>query len=416
MQPERARSTNLFAGRADAPFWDPRPLTLLCPLGVRAEGGVRGWRRLNSFLVLGSIIVLTIPAGCGPGPAPPLSQKPVQEVTLTVACPGEPAATVVHRYGQLWASRTGGRIQVISYDPATEPETGPPGDLWVGSPVRMPHWANAGKLWPVPETLTNATASYAWQNLLPLYRYKLCLWDQQVYTLPLLGDVPLCFYREDLLQDAGHRAGFRKRYGHELAPPATWQDFLQIAEYFHNQKRPGIDRPCPSLPPLPESLDDLDLLFYSVAVPFVRRAIREDDPNPPPAVEVFSFHYDLDSGAVRIDTPGFVRALQLFSACKLFGPRTSPRSADRFPERRGHLVPRQSGLDQPLPGKCRRARPVWHLSRAGQCTGGGLRDGTGADRDGRQSGALPRSRRLADGCPAPQRGAGSGLFPGRLLE
>jgi multiple sugar transport system substrate-binding protein len=238
---------------------------------------------------------------------------------------------VVRRYGQIWASRTGARIQVVAYDPAAESETGPPADLWVVSPAQMPHWANAGELWPVPETLTNGTTGYAWQNLFPLYRYKLCLWDEKVYALPLLGDVPVCFYREDLLQDAGHRAAFRTRYGHEPAPPATWQDFFQIAAYFHKQKRPGIDRPCPSLPPLPESLDDLDRLFYAVAVPFARRAIREDDPHPPAAGEVFSFHYDLESGAIRIATPGFVRALQLLQRLQAFRPAgTVPDAPSAF--------------------------------------------------------------------------------------
>jgi multiple sugar transport system substrate-binding protein len=337
MQPERARSRNLFAGRADAPFGSPCALPPPASSGVPTAGIGRRQKPINFCLLLGSLIGLTAPAGCGRGPAPPPPQKPVQEVTLTVACPGEPAATVVRRYGQLWASRTGTRIQVVSYDPATEPETGPPGDLWVVSPARMPHWANAGKLWPVPETLTNGTAAYAWQNLLPLYRYKLCVWEQKVYALPLLGEIPVCFYREDLLQDAGHRAAFRKRYGQELAPPATWQDFFQIAAYFHNQKRPGMDGPCPSLPPLPENRDDLDRLFYSVAVPFAHRAVREDEPKPPPATEVFSFHYDLQSGTVRIATPGFVRALQLLQRLQAFRPAgTAPDPPSVF--QRGEAV------------------------------------------------------------------------------
>src|SRR5205807_460555 len=118
-----------------------------------------------------------------------------------------------------------------------------PGDLWVLSPARMPHWANSGKLWPVPAAYVSRSqervseretqaADYAWENLLPLYRYKLCIWDQQAYALPLLGDALVCFYREDLFHDAGHREAFRKKSGRDLAPPATWEQFTQIAEYF----------------------------------------------------------------------------------------------------------------------------------------------------------------------------------------
>jgi multiple sugar transport system substrate-binding protein len=209
---------------------------------------------------------------------------------------------------------------VIRYDPATAPEDELHADLWVLSPAHMPHWANAGKLRQVPETLTSGSAGYAWQSILPLYRYKLCVWDQKVYAVPLLSDAPVCFYRADLLQDGRHGDAFKKKFGRELVPPTTWEDFAQIAEYFHNQKRPGIDRPCASLPPLPASLDDLDRMFYSVAVSVARRAVREDDPNPPADVELFSFHYDFESGAVRIDTPGFVHALQLLQRLQAFRP------------------------------------------------------------------------------------------------
>jgi multiple sugar transport system substrate-binding protein len=239
-------------------------------------------------------------------------------MTVTVACPGEPAATVVNRYGQIWAGQTGARVNVVPYDAATGPESVASADLWVLSPARMPYWADAGKLQPVPDDLLQAGAAFAWQNVLPLYRYKLCVWDQKVYALPLLGDAWLCYYRQDLFQDARHRDAFKSKYHRGLAPPVSWEQFTEIAEYFHNQTRPGIDRPCPSLPPLPDSLDDLDRTFYCVATSFVRRGIREDDPHPPPSVELFSFHYDLETGAVRIDKPGFVHALRLLQRLQAF--------------------------------------------------------------------------------------------------
>jgi ABC-type glycerol-3-phosphate transport system substrate-binding protein len=37
-------------------------------------------------------------------------------------------------------------------------------------------------------------------------------------------------------------------------------------------------------------------------------------------VEIFSFHYDLETGAVRIDKPGFVHALQLLQRLQAFRP------------------------------------------------------------------------------------------------
>ena len=94
----------------------------------------------------------------------------------------------------------------------------------------------------------------------------------------LLGDTPLCFYRRDLFLDAAQQAGYRRyRQAHhlpprELAAPHTWEDFADLAAYFHNQPRPGIDHPCAALPPLPEDDDGVDREFYAVAAPFARRA------------------------------------------------------------------------------------------------------------------------------------------------
>lgn len=321
MQPESDWSPKLFPAKGFTEFGTQRFL--------------RTWASL--LLALGSMIPASL-AGCGPRPvSPQLAAKGFQGRVVTVACPGEPAATVVQRYGQLWASQMGARVKVVRYDAAAGPQADAHADLWIVSPARMPHWADAGQLQPVPEDLIQKDTAYAWQNILPLYRYKLCIWDQKVYALPLLGDALLCFYREDLFQDPAHRAAFKSKYGRDLGTPATWEEFLTIAEYFQNQKRPGIEQPCPSLPPLPERPDDLDTMFYTVAVSFARRAVREDDPNPPPSVQQFSFHYDLESGAVRIDTPGFVHALRFLQQTRAFRPAgPAPEPAVAF--QRGEAV------------------------------------------------------------------------------
>jgi len=127
-----------------------------------------------------------------------------------------------------------------------------------------------------------------------------------------------------LFQDSGIREDYRKTHSSELPPPGkgprTWQEFADIAEYFNKQKRPGIDHPCPGLPPLPANDDELDREFYSIVACFAHRAIREDDPKPPPDDEVFSFHYDLETGAPRIKSPGFVHGLQMLRRLQGYRP------------------------------------------------------------------------------------------------
>jgi multiple sugar transport system substrate-binding protein len=238
---------------------------------------------------------------------------------------------VVARYGQAWAVGAGATVEVVGYDPSSGPEAGPAAEVWVLPPASMPKWANAGKLHPVPQEYTSGNSDYAWSNILPVYRNKLLVWDRKINALPLLGEALLCFYRDDVFQDPRHREEFNQRYGRHLAAPSTWQEFADIAEYFHGEARPGIGRPCPSLPPLPDSDDGLDREFFSVFVPFVRRAAREDDPKPSWAAEALSFHYDLDTGEPRIGTAGFSRALQLLQRLQAFrAPGSIPDPPIRF--------------------------------------------------------------------------------------
>ena len=88
---------------------------------------------------------------------------------------------------------------------------------------------------PVPDALLDRGNAYQWQNLLPLYRYKLLVWDGKPYALPLLGDARVCYYRDDWFRDAA--GGFQEKHGRPLAAPETWEDLVVIAEFFHTRKQ-----------------------------------------------------------------------------------------------------------------------------------------------------------------------------------
>jgi multiple sugar transport system substrate-binding protein len=287
------------------------------------------WSRV--FLLAGFFGLL---GGCGSRPTAVSSgAKPHEGKLITVSCPGKPATEVVERYSSSWSLQSGARVAVVTYDAQTGPQAGPAADLWIVAPADMPHWAAAGKLVAVPAALAAEGVPYGWENILRIYR-KLLIWDARPHALPLLGDELLCFYREDLLQDAGHRQAFRQKHHADLPAagtgPSTWEQFVAIALYFHNQERPGLSHPCASLPPLPSDNDALDHEFYTVVVPFAHRATRIDERKGAADDEVFSFHYDLTSGAARIDTPGFVHGLQVLQrlqALRASGTSSEPPAA-----------------------------------------------------------------------------------------
>jgi multiple sugar transport system substrate-binding protein len=56
--------------------------------------------------------------------------------------------------------------------------------------------------------------------------------DGKVYALPIDGDVHMLMYRQDLFENPAEQAAFKEQYGKDLAPPETWDDWLQIGEFF----------------------------------------------------------------------------------------------------------------------------------------------------------------------------------------
>ena len=269
-------------------------------------------------LAAGLGLAVLLASGCGretgSRPETPTPRK-FAGVVVRVACPGKTAGDAVREYGRAWVSASGGRLETLLYDPVTGAP--PNADVWVLEASQLPRWASTGLLAPFPAGLRDDPA-VAWRGLLPLYRERLLTWDGAAYALPLIGDAPLCFYRKDLFQDAKHQAAFARHYKRKLEAPATWEDFADIAEYFYRQRGP---KPAPSLPPLPAAPRGLDRLFYSVAAPFARRALEEGGAEDKATVaDQFAFHFDLETGRPRIDTPGFVHALGLLRRLQAYRP------------------------------------------------------------------------------------------------
>jgi multiple sugar transport system substrate-binding protein len=274
--------------------------------------------------------------GCRPTPTTldiPASEHPVLE--LSIACPTEETAALLRGHTRSWALRKDVKITIRTHDFANEKEQkikpSTPADVWIIPYAELPRWAAAGQLTPLPESYKAFDNPFAWSDLLPMFREQLVQWDGKTYGLPLVGESPLCCYRADLFQASANQAALRKILGRDLAGPVTWEQFAQLAEYFREKGANG--RPGLSLPPLPRADDDLDRLFYTVAVGFARRAVRDDENRRAyQPDDVFSFHYDFKTGQPRIAVPGFIHALKLLQrlqACRPAQPAEHPEDAFR---------------------------------------------------------------------------------------
>jgi len=57
--------------------------------------------------------------------------------------------------------------------------------------------------------------------------------DDRTVAIPADCDVTILYLRKDLLEDEENKLRFRERYGRELSAPRTWEDYRQLAEFFH---------------------------------------------------------------------------------------------------------------------------------------------------------------------------------------
>jgi multiple sugar transport system substrate-binding protein len=67
-------------------------------------------------------------------------------------------------------------------------------------------------------------------------------YDGRYWAIPAEGDATGWAYRKDWFEDPAEMAAFKEKYGYDLAPPKTWAEMRDIAEFFHrpDEGRYGI--------------------------------------------------------------------------------------------------------------------------------------------------------------------------------
>ena len=140
-------------------------------------------------------------------------------------------------------------------------------------------------------------ANLDWTDLFLGLRERVAASDRGSMLLPINAPVLVCYYRDDLLRQAG------------LSPPATWDDYQRLLDQWETWA-PGLTAVEPWSPEFRATL------FLARAVSFARHPGH------------FSLYFDIEEGRPLIDGPGFVRGLE--TALRAF-PRLAPESASFDP-------------------------------------------------------------------------------------
>ncbi|NOT31696.1 MAG: sugar ABC transporter substrate-binding protein [Planctomycetes bacterium] len=121
------------------------------------------------------------------------------------------------------------------------------------------------------------------------------------YAAPCETDAIGLAYRKDWFEDAAERTAFKKRFGRELAVPATWEEFRDIAQFFQRpaEKRYGCAFPTG------RAYDSLTMGFQNLLWAFGGK-----------------WHADDSNHVVgHLNTPATAAALEFFAELVRLGPK-----------------------------------------------------------------------------------------------
>ena len=143
---------------------------------------------------------------------------------------GPQVAEPLQRRAPDWEQLTGGHVNVVAvgfqtiYDKALlDASTGTNSfDGYVFNPQWLGDFVGPGYLLDLTDRVT-ADSQLDWQDIGPFFRDFNATYNGKVYTIPLDGDFHMVYYRSDLLEKDG------------LKPPATWDDYMTIAQKYHGQ-------------------------------------------------------------------------------------------------------------------------------------------------------------------------------------
>ena len=77
-------------------------------------------------------------------------------------------------------------------------------------------------------------------DILDPYKEFYMKWGGKLWAIPFDGDVHLFNYRKSYFQNPEYKQKYQAKYGKELAPPETWDDYMNLCKFFGEVLPPGV--------------------------------------------------------------------------------------------------------------------------------------------------------------------------------
>jgi multiple sugar transport system substrate-binding protein len=227
------------------------------------------------------------------------SGRSLNIITHAIPVIGEPTALHAEQFAEL----TGAEVNVVHV---------PFGDLFQRIMIPFQSGQNAydvmfyASLWigdfnrflePVPEAYATSTGM---SDVTPSFT-GVATWNGQMIQYPMDGDRHYLKYRTDIFDNDDVKAKYLAETGSALSVPETWEDYNKVAAYFNNSDWDGDGELNYGSAEVAKRDDLMFSAFISRAAPYAKH----------PDVKG-GFFFDLETMEPLINSPGFVRGLELF--------------------------------------------------------------------------------------------------------
>ncbi|MCD7036348.1 sugar ABC transporter substrate-binding protein [Metabacillus sp. GX 13764] len=191
----------------------------------------KGWISFLSLLLAAAIFL----SGCSSQKTEKVqSSSSSGDKSITVLVEGgSPAFKVAKETAEEFKSKTGYEVKIESvpytgvYDKLKAEVASRAGAFDVATIDILWFPALAGGLLPLDGLLTDQVKSDLFPGLVSGGSY-----EGKEYGMPVWTNAKNLLYRKDLFEDSKNKQAFKAKYGYELAPPKTWQQYRDAAKFF----------------------------------------------------------------------------------------------------------------------------------------------------------------------------------------
>jgi multiple sugar transport system substrate-binding protein len=149
--------------------------------------------------------------------------------------------------GPMWEQLTGMKSNVVElsnpdqYSKAVAEHIAGSGayDILDISPAWTPSLADGGVIAPLDDYIARHMNLADLEDYHPLYK-ALPTYKGKIWGFFDDGDMFALYYRKDIFEDPKMKEAYQAKFKAELAPPKTWEEYAQIAQFITDQMAPNV--------------------------------------------------------------------------------------------------------------------------------------------------------------------------------